>query len=575
MPISDLQSPVMTDFRMEGLVRAGGDGVSSPYGRFSGGYLIGNDVITAGLLAGGQGILQLSVIDSGAAEHTYTASVNIATWWNANAVTGNQTGDNSYLPFEYGKTDFYWAVAFDAVDTGVSKAYFYAKQFPWDAWSQVGTTQTGTTFTQATPAANWEIAEGETLASGTTYLQWEGRVYWGKVYDDFLGTSLILNPDFSDQATLGEWGGGSPANDSTGNAWTSSGGSLGGWSAGRYFSSLFGYMQGDNVTQLGNLDTQLSDNADVGVTTPTNKNVLVADGDSWESRSVGLTDLSDTGVVTPTNKNAMMGDGDSWESRALVEADISNLHTPPPVAITNFIPSPAKTSVSNMHGDIVSITTGVALDSVPTNIVASVGIGKVMVVVNAGSDVAGDITITGTSVDRETGAETPSDTDTLTVDTVSTDGTTTDANGVTIWSLSDAYMSAKWFTGSITLSTTNLTLTDVDVYTVAFEQWNDTAAFEIDTLDITCYTTNVAAELDAYLFTVKPTGDKVIVASVADVHVGAVGTAAVANRGYRLRRGNLGVSMAGATDGLFLSVTFANSPAYVLDVTTKIWCTST
>lgn len=37
-----------------------------------------------------------------------------------------------------------------------------------------------------------------------------------------------------------------------------------------------------------------------------------------------LSDLSDVGATTPTDKNALMADGDSWESRALVEADISD-----------------------------------------------------------------------------------------------------------------------------------------------------------------------------------------------------------------------------------------------------------
>ena len=42
-----------------------------------------------------------------------------------------------------------------------------------------------------------------------------------------------------------------------------------------------------------------------------------------------LSDLTDVGVTTPTNKQVLVADGDSWESRALVEADISDLvHTP-------------------------------------------------------------------------------------------------------------------------------------------------------------------------------------------------------------------------------------------------------
>jgi hypothetical protein len=40
-----------------------------------------------------------------------------------------------------------------------------------------------------------------------------------------------------------------------------------------------------------------------------------------------LSDLTDVGVTTPTNKYVLVADGDSWESRSLVEADISDLGT--------------------------------------------------------------------------------------------------------------------------------------------------------------------------------------------------------------------------------------------------------
>jgi len=40
-----------------------------------------------------------------------------------------------------------------------------------------------------------------------------------------------------------------------------------------------------------------------------------------------LSDMSDVGVTTPTDKYVLVADGDSWESRALVEADISDLGT--------------------------------------------------------------------------------------------------------------------------------------------------------------------------------------------------------------------------------------------------------
>jgi len=59
-----------------------------------------------------------------------------------------------------------------------------------------------------------------------------------------------------------------------------------------------------------------------------------ADWDTFNNKSTvaQLSDLSDVGVTTATDKNALMADGDSWESRALVEADISDLGT---YALTN------------------------------------------------------------------------------------------------------------------------------------------------------------------------------------------------------------------------------------------------
>ena len=57
------------------------------------------------------------------------------------------------------------------------------------------------------------------------------------------------------------------------------------------------------------------------------------DAGAWTDIGTGggatqLSELSDVGVTTPTDKNVLVADGDSWESRALVEADISDLdHT--------------------------------------------------------------------------------------------------------------------------------------------------------------------------------------------------------------------------------------------------------
>ena len=241
--------------------------------------------------------------------------------------------------------------------------------------------------------------------------------------------------------------------------------------------------------------------------------------------------------------------------------------------ISMYDAEPARGSETNWHGGILSLATGQPLDSVPTDLVVTKGIGKLLIVVNAGSDFDGDITITGTSVDRDTGATTPADTDTIAIDSLTTDGTTTDANGNTVHAFTGAYVSSKWFEGTVTLSTTNLTLTDVDVSHLSFEQNNDETDLTLTTLDANLFTTNVNAEFDAYIYTIHVTGDKCDIHNEASLHVGAVGMPALANRYERLRRGNIDDPLDGTTDGWWADLHYSNSPAYVEDMTLTVWFT--
>lgn len=246
-----------------------------------------------------------------------------------------------------------------------------------------------------------------------------------------------------------------------------------------------------------------------------------------------------------------------------------------PICMDYFDAVPARGSESNWHGGLLSLATGQPLDSVPTNLVVTKGIGKLIIVVNAGSDISGSITITGESIDRNTGASTPADTDVIAIDALTTDGTTTDSNGNTVHSFTGAYISSKWFTGTVTLSTADLTLTDVDVYHISFEQVNDSRELKMRTFDANIFTTNVAAEFDAYLYTLHVISGKCNINKEADLHVGADGETAIENKYWRLRRGNIDEFIDGTTDGFWVDVHYANSPVYVEDVTVSVWLTQT
>jgi hypothetical protein len=244
-----------------------------------------------------------------------------------------------------------------------------------------------------------------------------------------------------------------------------------------------------------------------------------------------------------------------------------------PIVLAMYDAEPARASETNWNGAFLSLATAQPLDSVPTDLPVTKGIGKVVIVINAGSDLDGDITVTGESIDRNTGASTPADTDTITVDALTTDSSTTDSNGNTKHVFTGAYITAKWFTGSVVLSTANLTLTDVDVYHCSFEQMNDKPNLTIDTFDFNIFTNGTSAEFDAYLFDLHVTGDKCDIHLEAELHVGADGETAIANKYWRLRRGNIAESLDGTTDGLWVDIHYSNTPSQIEDVTGKVWLT--
>ena len=239
-------------------------------------------------------------------------------------------------------------------------------------------------------------------------------------------------------------------------------------------------------------------------------------------------------------------------------------------ALSTYDAEPARAAESNLHGGLLSLATAQVLNSgSPINVTK--GTGKVMIVVNAGSDFAGGLTITGTTVDRETGVTTGSDTNDIVVDALTTDTSDTDGNGHIRHAFSGAYISSNWFTGAIAISTADLTLTDVDVYHVSFEQFNDTPNYTIQTLDMSVYTTNVAAEIDVYLYALTVSGNKCEITREASLNVGTDGETALANQYWRLRRGDIGKVMEGASDGMWVDAHYSNSPSWVEDATIKVW----
>jgi hypothetical protein len=204
--------------------------------------------------------------------------------------------------------------------------------------------------------------------------------------------------------------------------------------------------------------------------------------------------------------------------------------------LSAFIEQNQRNLDENLWGLFNNLSTANALNSgSPINDTA--GCHRIMLVVNAGSDTDGTITITGNTRDRtDTSSVSAADTEVITINGLSTDNSTTDAQGNTIHAYENVYMSDKWFEGSITISTTNVTLTDVDVYGVLYHQFDSYKLVTLETFDFTGKCTNTLAWMYLYLYIVNcvNSNKKYDIENIAahDVTVGV----SEANEGYRRRK---------------------------------------
>ena len=136
-------------------------------------------------------------------------------------------------------------------------------------------------------------------------------------------------------------------------------------------------------------------------------------------------------------------------------------------------------------------------------------------------------------------------------------------------------ISDKWFTGipigvaeDIIITGTGTTVpTDIDVYHISFEQFNDATYIGLVTADMN-YKVVTPDKMSAYIYTVEVTGDKVSLTKQGE-HV-RTALQHVAGQMYRIRRGNMGIELDGTTDGIYLTITM-NGNSQFADVGIKVW----
>jgi hypothetical protein len=260
-----------------------------------------------------------------------------------------------------------------------------------------------------------------------------------------------------------------------------------------------------------------------------------------------LTELSDVSVSSPANNDLMV-----YNSSALrFENKTPNVTTKQ--SIMAYVDRATRGKVLNIGGGFKKILdAGLFSTGVPET--ATNGCGKLVFNVVAGSDLVGDFTITGDTVDRNTGVITASDTETVTLAGATTDNSDTDAAGNVRHSFTGAYITTKWFQGAITITTSEVNVSDVDIWNVAFHQFGDTpTSVELDAFDVNAVPTNTAAWLYGYLYSIEVTNGACNITREAslDIPTAEIDTAHVH---YRRKISGIGTTLDPSTDGVWAEV---------------------
>lgn len=258
--------------------------------------------------------------------------------------------------------------------------------------------------------------------------------------------------------------------------------------------------------------------------------------------------------------------GDVELSIQIVQRDV-----PTPVCLATYSAIPERNALENIHGGFAQIISGHDLSAGDLTLTGatSQGIGKLVVVVNVGADLDGEITVSGTTVDRDTGA-TDSHVDTLAIDSLTTDTSGADSNGVEHHDIVGGYITDHWFDGAddVVISSSDTTITDIDVYQISFEQFNSARILIIKSLDMNVLcAVQASASISAYMYKVVVVGDKVTIQSIADI----VKNDFITDRYYRLRRGAIDLQLDGRMDGIFVEQAYLGTPSKFRDAGLKVW----
>ena len=183
-----------------------------------------------------------------------------------------------------------------------------------------------------------------------------------------------------------------------------------------------------------------------------------------------------------------------------------------------------KTGLANLAGGMTNLVSDQALSNgSPINVTLNTA--QLLVVLKTGgAPLPGSMKFTGTKV-SPLGVETPAFEEDIAVDVLTTNGTSTTTNGTVIRDMENAYISRDQFRGTVTISTTDLNMTAVDVcsFVYAANPWSSAATMDAALFSAT--PTNSGAKVDILIYHIDKGGwadNKVTIKTV--FHLESTGT---------------------------------------------------
>lgn len=290
------------------------------------------------------------------------------------------------------------------------------------------------------------------------------------------------------------------------------------------------------------------------------------------SRAKTISEL-DAQTDAPADADLLKLSASGTEKKIAFSNVIKDLRVKTSHEITMFLEENARNLDEKFAGTIEVEATGQLLSSVQQFGPKTHGIGHIVIVVNAGSDTAGTITINGDTVSHDNTSDvTVDDTETITISGLSTDNSDTDAQGNARYAFSNAYMTTKLFKGSFTITTSDVDLSDIDIYHLLFHhsaQGSDVMSVVLDNLSLIAKASNTAAWFYGYLYGVdfnnttkilNLTREASFEITAADVEE--------ANEYFQLLRTGIDFDMTEEKNGFFMSLFFGpDAQSYWQDIT--------